>query len=80
MATGKVQLLDDQKLFGQLRILERRPGRGAKDKITHPPRTYDDHANATAGLMVALSRTWPNVIRFDWLEGAKGRVIAQAAH
>lgn len=80
LATGKVQLLDDQKLFGQLRILERRPGRGAKDKVTHPPRTHDDHANATAGLMVNLSRTWPNVIRFDWLEGAKSRVITQAAH
>jgi hypothetical protein len=80
LATGKVQLLDDQKLFGQLRILERRLGRGGKDRVTHPPRTHDDHANATAGLLVNLNRTWPNVIRFDWLEGAKSRVIAQAAH
>ena len=80
LATGKVQLLDDQKLLGQLRTLERRPGRGGRDKVTHPPRTHDDLANSTTGLMVNLSRAWPNLITFDWFEGAKSRVITQAAH
>jgi hypothetical protein len=76
MATGKIELLDDQKLFGQLRLLERRPGRGGRDKVAHPPRSHDDHAVASAGLMVKLSRTWPNVVSFDWLEGANKRVTA----
>jgi len=80
LAQGKVELLDDRTLFAELRGLERRTGRSGKDSVDHAHRMKDDSANSTAGLMVNLSRAWPNVITFDWLEGAKSRVITQAAH
>lgn len=80
LAQGVCELLDDKVLMAQLRSLERRKRGGGREYIDAPPRQHDDSANAVAGLMVNLSFTYPNLITFDWLEGAKRRVITQAAH
>ncbi|WOJ89856.1 hypothetical protein RZS28_00635 [Methylocapsa polymorpha] len=50
--SGRVQLLDNQRLISQLHGLERRTARGGKDSIDHPPRGHDDVANAVAGALV----------------------------
>ncbi len=47
--SGKVRLLDDRRLLGQLVSLERRTARGGRDSIDHGPRGHDDLANAVAG-------------------------------
>jgi hypothetical protein len=53
--SGKLELLDHQRLVTQLCSLERRVGRGTgKDSIDHPPGSHDDVANAAAGALVAV--------------------------
>lgn len=54
-AQGAVQLLDHRQLLTELRQLERRTGSG-KDRIDHPPRGHDDHANAACGALWLASR------------------------
>ncbi|MGB6078639.1 MAG: hypothetical protein WBF99_04195 [Xanthobacteraceae bacterium] len=53
--SGRVDLLDDARLTGQLISLERRTARGGKDSIDHPPSGHDDIANAVAGAITILS-------------------------
>jgi hypothetical protein len=48
--SGKVDLLDDQRLIGQLCGLERRTGRTGKDSVDHRPGARDDVANAVCGV------------------------------
>jgi len=56
--SGRIALVDVPRLLGQLMGLERRTSRSGRDSIDHPPRGYDDIANAAAGaLVVALGRT-----------------------
>jgi hypothetical protein len=51
--SGRIELLDNQKLVSQLCGLERRTGRGTgRDTIDHPPRAHDDLINAAAGAVV----------------------------
>lgn len=50
--SGKVRLLDHQRLKVQLAQLERRTGRGGRDSIDHGPGGNDDVANACAGCLV----------------------------
>jgi hypothetical protein len=47
--SGKVELLDDSRLFSQLLQLERRTGTQGREIIDHPPGGHDDLANAVAG-------------------------------
>lgn len=55
--SGRVALLDDDRLLTQLSALERRTGRLGRDSVDHPPRAHDDLANAAAGALVgALAR------------------------
>jgi hypothetical protein len=49
---GQVEILDSQRLFSQLRGLERRTQSGGKDRIDHSPGLHDDLANAAAGACV----------------------------
>jgi hypothetical protein len=49
--SGKVELLDHDKLYSQLTSLERRTGRG-RDSIDHPPKMHDDVANAVCGALL----------------------------
>jgi hypothetical protein len=50
--SGKIELLDNQRLIGQLVGLERRTARGGKDSIDHPPGAHDDIANSVAGALL----------------------------
>ena len=57
--SGRVDLLDNDRLVAQLTSLERRTARGGRDSIDHPQITNarDDLANAVAGVVhSALSR------------------------
>ena len=47
--SGKVDLLDNERLVNQLCGLERRTTRSGKDIIDHSPGAHDDLANAVAG-------------------------------
>jgi hypothetical protein len=51
--SGRVELLDHQKLAAQLVGLERRTSRGGRDSIDHPSGGHDDIANCAAGALVA---------------------------
>jgi hypothetical protein len=48
----RVQLLDNERLIGQLCALERRVARGGRDSIDHSPGAHDDLANAACGALV----------------------------
>jgi hypothetical protein len=50
--SGRVELLDSQRLLSQLCSLERRTARCGRDSIDHPPGRHDDVANAAAGALV----------------------------
>lgn len=50
------RLLDHEVLINQLCALERRPMRGGRDSIDHPPGGHDDVANAAAGALVLASK------------------------
>jgi hypothetical protein len=49
--SGKVELLDHQRLAAQLCGLERRTARSGKDSIDHAPGAHDDLANSVAGAL-----------------------------
>jgi hypothetical protein len=51
---GRVELLDEKRLYHQLLGLERRVSRGGMESIDHAPGAHDDLANVAAGLMVKL--------------------------
>jgi hypothetical protein len=51
--SGAVDLLDNNKLVGQLIGLERRSRAGGRDQIDHPPGGHDDLANAVAGAVLS---------------------------
>jgi hypothetical protein len=70
LASGKVELLDQKRLKGQLAGLERRVRAGGHDLITHGPGMHDDCSNACAGACVMaasepqrddLTRIWTPV-------------------
>jgi hypothetical protein len=48
--SGRIDLLDNQRLMMQLVNLERRTARSSKDSIDHPPGQHDDLANVVAGI------------------------------
>ena len=50
--SGRVELLDQARLIGQLCGLERRSSRAGRDTIDHGPGGHDDLANAAAGALV----------------------------
>ena len=60
LSSGRVELVDDEKLKLQFQCLERRTGRSGKDSVDHPPGMHDDIANAVAGAVVLAShdRAW----------------------
>ena len=63
--SGRVELLDHDRLVAQFVGLDRRVGRTGKDSIDHRPGSHDDVANAAAGAMVmsvqatGLKAPWP---------------------
>jgi hypothetical protein len=50
--SGKVRLLDNERLLNQLVGLERKTARGGRDSIDHSPGGFDDVVNAAAGALV----------------------------
>jgi hypothetical protein len=48
----RVTLLDVPELLGELRRLERRPGSGGQDAVSHPPGGHDDVVAAAASALV----------------------------
>ena len=50
--SGRVELLDNDRLIAQLVGLERRTSRGGRDRIDHPPGLHDDLINAAAGAIL----------------------------
>lgn len=59
----RCELLDHQKMIGQLTTLERRTARSGRDSIDHAPGAHDDVANACAGaLTLALAPVSRTVI------------------
>lgn len=51
--SGKIELLNNQALFNELRNLERRTRSAGRDLVDHPPKGHDDLANAVAGAAVS---------------------------
>jgi terminase large subunit-like protein len=51
LMSGKLDLLDNQRLVSQLAGLERRTGRGGRDSVDHRSGAHDDLANACAGVI-----------------------------
>jgi terminase large subunit-like protein len=51
LMSGRVDLLDNQRLINQLCGLERRTGRGGRDTVDHRSGAHDDVANACAGII-----------------------------
>lgn len=66
--SGRVRLLDDRRLLGQLAALERRTARGGRDSIDHGPRGHDDLANAAAGALHFARSGGVNPVRL-WTVG-----------
>jgi hypothetical protein len=50
-AQGSARLLDQRRLLAELRQLERHTAGAGRDRIDHPPRAHDDHANAACGAL-----------------------------
>jgi hypothetical protein len=50
LMSGKVDLLDNQRLIGQLCGPERRTGRAGRDSVDHRPGARDDLGNAVCGV------------------------------
>jgi hypothetical protein len=71
--SGKVALVDNDRLVAQLVGLERQVSRGGRDLITHPKHSHDDLAAATAA---ALIRAKPKVVHnksaIDMIVNARG--------
>jgi hypothetical protein len=66
--SGKVELLDNQRMIGQLLRLERKTGRGTgKDTVDHPRGDHDDLINAAAGALTLAGKRNPLVIHPDVL-------------
>lgn len=63
-AAGEMLLPRHSRLLGELRALERKPGRSGRDTVDHPPGGHDDYANAACGaLWLARKRLFamPNI-------------------
>jgi len=58
VSMNKVRLLDHEKLYLQLRALERRATGRGRDYVTHPDGGHDDCANAAAGVCVLVRREY----------------------
>jgi hypothetical protein len=54
--SGRVDLLDSERMVLQFVGLERRTARSGKDSVDHPPGAHDDIANSVAGVFSLLSQ------------------------
>jgi hypothetical protein len=56
LAQGRIRLIDQRRLTGQLRQLERRTSPGGQDRVNHPPGGQDDVANSAMGALWLASQ------------------------
>ena len=57
--SGRIELLDSERLVQQLVRLERRTSRSGKDSVDHAPGGHDDLINAAAGALVNAQSLGP---------------------
>ena len=64
--SGRAELLDNQRLFSELRSLQRRTRSGRRDRVDHPPRMQDDLANAGAGVcsLLVVGKSYTGVLGY----------------
>jgi hypothetical protein len=74
---GRVRLLDNQRLIGQLCSLERRTSRGGRDNIDHPQGGHDDICNAVAGA-AGLAKKGAYVSDLSWVSSPTDDADAEA--
>jgi hypothetical protein len=55
--SGRVDLLDNQRMISQFVGLERRTARSGRDSVDHAPNSHDDISNSVAGAVVMASST-----------------------
>ena len=72
--SGKVELLDHQRLQAELIALERRAARSGKDSIGHPPNGHDDVAVAACGALLLASGKGGHLIITDECLARVGRM------
>jgi hypothetical protein len=53
--SGRLSLLDNQRMVAQFAGLERRTGRSGKDSVDHAPGSHDDVSNSVAGVISLAS-------------------------
>jgi hypothetical protein len=53
--SGRVELLDNGHLAGELRTLERRTRKGGRDLVDHAPKGHDYLVNAVAGVCTLMA-------------------------
>src|SRR5580765_6876236 len=56
LAQGRMRLVENKRMLGQLRQLERRTTPGGRDRVNHPPGGRDDVSNAAMGALLLASR------------------------
>ena len=66
--SGRVRLLDNQRMAAQFIALERRTSRAGRDSVDHPPGAHDDIANSVAGALVSAISKQEN----SWLAFMRG--------
>lgn len=67
--SGRVDLLDDERLVTQLVGLERRTARGGRDSIDHAPGAHDDLINAAAGALTLVGARRGYDSTLSWVDG-----------
>jgi hypothetical protein len=69
--SGRIDLLDNQRLMMQLVNLERRTARSSKESIDHPPGQHDDLANVVAGIgALCIATSGYSEYIYDLVNGA----------
>jgi hypothetical protein len=75
--SGRVRLLDHQRLIGQLASLERTTTRGTgRAVVDHPRGAHDDVANATAGV-IGLAKRGAYLSDLSWVSDTPDEVAAR---
>jgi hypothetical protein len=67
LTSGRVQLLDNERLKSQLIGLERRTARAGRDSVDHAPGAHDDVANAAAGALTLAVGDTAAYGLLDWV-------------
>ena len=78
--SGRVKLIDNQRLAAQFYGLERRTFPSGQDKVNHPPGGHDDCCNAVAGALVLATERKSMVISKEVLAAAMLPTAYTRAH